>query len=110
MLRFLQVAGTGSCEPALLVNHHQLGSAKCAKHGSADSLPLGAEPQEPQSQVLPSMFTDTKHSNRQEGQAQKRQLSGISIWQHQLHGTSSQMCSKIPKKGAGPLDRFLTKQ
>ena len=110
MLRFLQAASTGSREPALLGNHHQLGNAECAKHGSAGSLPFGAEAQEPQSRLLPSVFTGTKHTNRQEGQAQKRPLSGISMWQHQLHGTSSQTCSKIQKKGAGPLDRFLTKQ
>ena len=110
MLPFLRAATTGSCEPALLANHHQLGNAECAEHGSADSLPLGAEAQEPQSRLLPSVFTGAKHTDRQEDQAQKRPLSGISMWQHQLHGTSSQTCSKIQKKGAGPLDRFLTKQ
>ena len=110
MLRFLQAANTGSCEPALLADDHQLGNAECAEHGSADNLPLGAEAQEPQSQLLPSVFTGTKHTNRQEGQAHKRPLSGISMWQQQLHGTSSQTCSKVQKKGAGPLDRFLTKQ
>ena len=110
MLRFLQAASIGSCEPALLANHDQLGNAESAQHGSADSLPVGAEAQEPQSQLLPSMFTSTKHTNRREGQAQKRPRSGISMWQHQLHGTSSQTCSKIQKKGGGPLDRFLTKQ
>jgi hypothetical protein len=110
MLRFLQAASTSSCEPALLAHHHQLGNAECVEHGSADSLHLGAEAQEPQNRLLPSVFTGTKHNNRQEGQAQKRPLSGISMWQHQLHGTPSQTCSKIQKKGAGPLDRFLTKQ
>ena len=110
MLRFLQAASTGSCEPALLANHHQLGKAECAEHGSADSLHLGAEAQKPQNRLLPSVFTSTKHTNRQEGQTQKRPLSGISMWQHPLHGASSQTCSKIQKKGDGPLDRFLTKQ
>ena len=110
MLRFLQAASTSSCEPALLANRHQKGSVECAEHGSADSLRLGAEAQEPQSGLLPTVFTGTKHTNRPEGQAQKRPLSGISMWQQQLHGTSSQTCSKIQKKGAGPLDRFLTKQ
>ena len=95
MLRFLQAASTGSCEPALLAGDHQLGNAECAEHGSADSLHLGAEAQEPPSQLLPSVFTSTKHTDRQEGQAQKRPLSGMSMWQHQLHGTSSQTCSHL---------------
>ncbi|KAL0031278.1 hypothetical protein WJX77_012706 [Trebouxia sp. C0004] len=109
MLRFLQAASTSSCEPAVLANHHQLDNTKSTEHGSADNLPLGAEAQELQIRLLPSMLTGTKHTNRQELPAQKRPLSGISMWQHQMHGMSSLTRNKIQKKGAGPLDRFLTK-
>lgn len=102
MLRFLQPASASSCEAALLAGHCQLGNGKATKHDFADNLPLGAEAQELQSQLLPSELTGTKHTDRQEGQAHKRPLSGITVWQHQLHGTSSQTCSKIQKTGAGP--------
>ncbi|KAA6424352.1 MAG: DNA polymerase eta-like [Trebouxia sp. A1-2] len=58
MLRFLQPASASSCEAALLAGHCQLGNGKATKHDFADNLPLGAEAQELQSQLLPSELTE----------------------------------------------------